>query len=110
MRSGYYRLIDISKDKNDIYTAVLDGLFFNETEYSDLYEEATPNIKAIRDAAGTKEYLQKDEFEKTMLDIFLKANYSEILSMTERVTIQFALSGDDDTFPFVYKSCEIKKY
>lgn len=109
MRHGYYRLIDISKDTNGIYTARFDGLFLGETEFSDLYQEATPNIKAVRDAAGTTETMQKAEFEKTLLDIFLKEDYNKTLNMTEKVTIQFTLSGDD-TFPFVYKSCEITSY
>ncbi|WP_157609548.1 hypothetical protein [Syntrophomonas zehnderi] len=109
MRHGYYRLTNISKDTDGIYTAVFDGLFFGELESSDLYEDATPNIKAIRDAAGTTEAMQKAEFEKTVLDIFLKPNYNQILRMTEKVTIQFTLSGDD-TFPFAYKSCKITKY
>lgn len=109
MRNGYYRLIDISKNTNGIYTAIFDGLFFGETEYSDLYQNATPNIKAIRDFAGTTETMQKAEFEKTVQVIFLKADYNKILNMTEKVTIQFTLS-DDDTFPFVYKSCEITNY
>ncbi len=52
---AYYRLTNISKDADGIYTAVFDGLFFGELEYSDLYEEASPNIRAIRDTAGTKE-------------------------------------------------------
>jgi hypothetical protein len=104
MRHGYYRLTNISKDSNGIYTATFDALFFGESEFSELYKKATRNIKAIRDAAGTTEYMQKNEFEKTVLDIFLKPNYSEKLKMTERVTIQFTLSGDKD-FPFIYKSC-----
>ena len=33
MRIGYYRLANILKDSNDIYTAVFDGLFFGELEY-----------------------------------------------------------------------------
>jgi len=109
MRNGYYRLIDISKDTNGVYTAIFDGLFFSETEYSDLYQDATPNIRAIRDAAGTTEMMQKTEFEETVLDIFLKSDYNKILDMTEKVTVQFSLS-DDDTFSFVYKSCEITNY
>jgi len=109
MRHGYYRLINISKDTNGIYTAIFDGLFFGELDYSLSYEESTPNIKAIRDAAGTTEAMQKTEFEKTVLDIFLKPNYNKTLRMTEKVTVQFTLSGDD-TFPFVYKSCKITKY
>jgi hypothetical protein len=109
MRHGYYRLLDISKDTNGIYTATFDGLFFSETEFSELYQDATPNIKAIRDAAGITENMQKNEFEKTVLNIFLKEDYNTVLSMTEKVTIQFALSGDD-TFPFVYKSCERTSY
>ncbi len=109
MRNGYYRLIDISKNTNDIYTAEFDGLFFEETEFSALYQDATPNMKAIRDAAGTTENMQKTEFEKTVLDIFLKADYNKILNMTEKVTIQFTLSVDD-TFPFMYKSCKITNY
>lgn len=108
-RHGYYRLVDISKNTNGIYTAVFDGLFFGESEYSDLYQDASPNIKAIRDAAGTTESMQMAEFNKTTLDIFLKANYNKILNMTEKVTIQFTLSGND-TFPFIYKSCEITNY
>ncbi len=109
MRHGYYRLTNISKDTNHIYTAVFDGLLLGEGESSYSYEQSTPNIKAIRDAAGTAEVMQKTEFEKTVLDIFLKPNYNKILSMTEKVTIRFTLSGDKD-FPFIYKSCNRTKY
>jgi hypothetical protein len=110
MRNGYYRLIDISKDTSGIYTAVFDGLFFDELESSEPYEEATSNIKAIRDAAGTTEPIQlRDTFEKTIQDIFLKEDYAKVLNMTEKVVIQFTLSGDDD-FPFIYLSCNITNY
>lgn len=103
MGGEYYRLTNISKDDDDVYIAVFDALHIGETDYTFPYEEATPNIKAIRDAAGTKEYLQMKEFNKTLLDIFLKPNYNQVLEMTEKAEIQFILSGDED-FPFIYKS------
>lgn len=106
---AYYRLTNISKDANGIYTVAFDALLLGETEFSDLYEESTPNIRAIRDAAGTKEAMQMAEFEKAVLYIFLKPNYNRTLKMAEKVTIQFTLSGDDD-FPFIYKSCNKTEY
>lgn len=106
MRSGYYRLTNISKDQAGLYTATFDGLFFGEVEMIEEYEIASSNIKAISDVAGTKDYMQSNEFEETILSIFLKENYNEILDMTEKVTIQFVLK-DDNIFPFIYKSCEI---
>ncbi|GMQ59201.1 hypothetical protein AN1V17_35980 [Vallitalea sediminicola] len=109
MRSGYYRLTNISKDEAGLYTATFDGLFFGEVEIVDEYELASSNIKAIRDAAGTKDYMQGNEFKETILSIFLKENYNEILDMTEKVTIQFILT-DDNVLPFMYKSCKIISY
>lgn len=109
MRSGYYRLTNISKDETGLYTATFDGLFFGEVEMTDEYEMASSNIKAIRDAAVTKDYMQSNEFKETILSIFLEENYHEILDMTEKVTIQFILT-DDNVFPFIYKSCEIINY
>ncbi len=106
---GYYRLADISKEPDGIYTAVFDGLFIGESDYTDQYEEATPNMKAILDAAGTKDYSQIADFDKIVLDIFLKENYREVLNMTERVTVRFTLSADEN-FQFVYKSCKIEEY
>ncbi|HCF71105.1 MAG TPA: hypothetical protein DER33_05870 [Syntrophomonas sp.] len=106
---AYYRLTDISKDANGIYTAVFDALLLGEGESSYSYEESTPNIKAIRDAAGTKEPMQSIEEEKSVIGIFLKPNYNQILKMAEKVKIQFTLSGDDD-FPFIYKSCNKTEY
>lgn len=106
---AYYRLTNISKDANGIYTAVFDALLLGEQDWASRYEESTPNIKAIRDAAGTKETMQSIEEEKSVLGIFLKPNYNQILKMTEKVKIQFTLSGDED-FPFIYKSCNKTEY
>lgn len=108
-RNGYYCLTDISKDAGGVYTASFDVLFFSETERSDSYEQASSNIKVIRDAAGTKEVMQKAAFEKAVLDIFCSVDARETLDMTEKITIQFTLSGDN-TFLFVYKSCVITSY
>lgn len=101
---AYYRLTDISKNADGIYTATFDALRFGELD-----DESTPNIKAIQDAAGAKERLQMKEFDKTVLDIFLKPNYSQILKMAQKVTIKFLLS-DDNEFPFIYKFCNITEY
>ena len=106
---AYYRLINISKDANGIYTAVFDALLLGEQDWASRYEESTLNIKAIRDAAGTKEPMQSTEEVKSVLGIFLKPNYNQILKMNEKVKIQFTLSGDDD-FPFIYKSCNKTEY
>lgn len=106
----YYRLTDIHKDDGNVYTAVFDALHIEESDYMMPYEEATPNIKAIRDAAGTKEYLHfREEFEQALLDIFLKPNYNQVLEIAERVEIRFILSGDED-FPLIYKSCSKTEY
>ncbi|MCT4597115.1 MAG: hypothetical protein N4A50_04470 [Vallitalea sp.] len=109
MRTVYYRLTSITKDNYGLYTASFDGLFLEELEASELYEFASPNIKAIRDVAGTKEYMQTEQFTDTLLNIFLKDDYNKILDMTEKITIQFILT-DNDIFPFVYNSCEIISY
>lgn len=106
---AYYRLTNISKDANGIYTAVFDALLLGEQDWASRYEESTLNIKAIRDAAGTKEPMQSIEEEKSVLGIFLKPNYNQILKMNEKVKIQFTLSGDDN-FPFIYKSCNKTEY
>ena len=106
---AYYRLTNISKDANGIYTVIFDALVLGEQDWAFRYEECTPNIKAIRDAAGTKEPMQSIEENKTVLNIFLKPNYNQILKMTEKIKLQFALSSNAD-FPFIYKSCNRTKY
>jgi len=53
--------------------------------------------------------MQSIEEEKSVIGIFLKPNYNQILKMAEKVKIQFTLSGDDD-FPFIYKSCNKTEY
>ncbi|MCT4686385.1 hypothetical protein [Vallitalea sp.] len=109
IRTGYHRLTSISKDKNGLYTATFDRLILGEVEAADPYEIASANIKAIRDAAGTKDCLQTKEFNQTLLNIFLNKNYHETLDMTEIITIQFILTDNTD-FPFQYKSCDIIRY
>ena len=54
-----------------VFTATFDGLFLAKQEFSELIR-FSPNIKAIRDAASITENMQKNEFEKTVLNIFLK--------------------------------------
>lgn len=106
----YYRLIDVVKDEQKIYTATFDILSFIESELFD--PEISPNTHAVLNYAQT--VLQQDskeistsglKFSNTVEKIFLQDDYASILDMSGQITIQFTLTGDPDN-PFFYISCE----
>lgn len=106
MRNGYFRLKQITTDGNE-YTAAFDAFFFTDPDFTEEYEKATPNQRAVRDRAQTKDFLQPGDFANAILEIFMESDYASVLDVSETIIITFSLSGDS-AYPFIYLSCEIQ--
>ena len=103
----YYRLTSISKDKDGVFSASFDGVLISESDFSSEYALASPNMKALMDAAKTK--LSVDDINKWMLELLSKDNYHDTFEISEAVEISFVLSGvlsDSEGVPFKYLACE----
>ena len=105
----YYRLIHLSRDEQQVYTAVFDVLTFAEAESA--FPETSPNTRAVIDYAITHldytsvEALSRGpKFHQAIEAIFLEDNYTELLDLSGQVTVQFTLTDDPDS-PFYYVSC-----
>ncbi len=108
--STHYRLINLTRDEQNLYTATFDTLFFEETERA--FPETSPNTRAIVDYAINQfDYTAEEvlssgpKFNNARKSIFLRDDYAEILDMSGTITIQFTLTGDPDN-PFYYVSCK----
>ena len=105
----YYRLIDIAKDDQNIYTATFDMLSFAESELLD--PEISLNVHSVLNYAqivlcqDSKEVSANGrKFSSVIESIFLQDDYADILDLSGKVTIQFTLTGDSES-PFYYISC-----
>ena len=105
----YYRLIHLSRDEQQVYTAVFDVLTFAEAESA--FPETSPNTRAVIDYAITHlDYTSEEalsrgpKFHQAIEAIFLEDNYTELLDLSGQVTVQFTLTDDPDS-PFYYVSC-----
>lgn len=105
MRNGYFWLKELNVVDGD-YTATFDAFYFTDSDYTADYEQATPNQRAVRDYAGTKDSLQPSTFASTMLEILSNEDYASMLNVSKTVTITFSLSHDSK-YPLTYTSCSI---
>lgn len=101
MRSGYYRLVEITRRSSDSFSAVLDVIYPSESDNSAL-------IEAVKKASGTENFANNYDFEKALLTVLQKEEYRRIITVSERVNVEFSLSGDD-RFPLCYQSCAISR-
>lgn len=104
-----YRLISLTRDGQNLYTATFDTLYFAEAESA--FPETSPNTRAIVNYAINQfDYTAEEvlssgpKFNNAQKSIFLRDDYAEILDMSGTITIQFTLTGDPDN-PFYYVSC-----
>lgn len=107
MRSGYFWLKEMDAVDSE-YTATFDAFYFGDMDFTADYEQATPNQRAVRDQAGTKDFLQPLPFASAMLEILENEDYASILDVSETVTITFSLSNDPKN-PLTYTSCSVQK-
>ncbi len=107
MRAGFFRLKELSEADGE-YTASFDAFYFADVDYTAEYEKATPNQKAVRDQAGSKDPLQPPQFADAMLEILSKDDYAAVLAVSETATITFCLSGDAK-YPLTYTSCRVQQ-
>ncbi len=105
MQNGYFWLKDLTCDGSS-YTATFDAFYFTDADYTADYEQASSNQKAVRDYAGTKDGMQPSVFSSVMLEILEKSYYTDVLSVSETITISFVLSGDPE-YPLIYTSCTV---
>ncbi len=100
----YYRLKDISRDGDGVYTVSFDGFSFHELDtFEASYNEVSENMKAVFDYTGDRKTDAK--VAEILLEIFQEDNYDEILHVNENVEITFRLSSDPE-FAFEYLSCD----
>lgn len=101
----YYRLKNIAKDSQNVYTASFDTLYFEETEMTEL--ETSANTAAIYQYANSQPELSNEAWHQTIDEIFQRDDYQDILAINQTTTIQFIIS--DDKNPFIYLSCQKAK-
>jgi hypothetical protein len=101
MRSGYFRLLDIQRQGTSAFAAVFDVLYLGESGNETI-------VQSVQDSAGKEDIADHPSFEEALLTVLQKEDYAAILPMSERVRIEFSLSGDK-RFPFYYQACSISK-
>ena len=109
--SYYYRLTDISRDADGVFTAQFDGFALQEEDLSEPRGSSnlSKNGRAVYEAAGDIEYFtDRQTFDKVMLQIFNRPDYQEILQRDVKITIKFRLS-DSPNDAFIYLACS-KEY
>lgn len=99
----YYRLKSISVDDRETFTASFDGFHFYELDgFGEPYDSVGENMKAMYDFVGDRN--AGADFDEVLLEIFLRDDYDEILSVNEHLEITFRISSDP-VFAFEYLSC-----
>lgn len=100
----YYRLTQISQNPDGSFNASLDGFVFWPPEFysahPDLLDSVSDNMRALIDYAGIG---TASSFDDIVLEIFLRDDYEDILTVDETVEISFFLS-DDPEYAFRYVS------
>jgi hypothetical protein len=109
--SYYYRLKDISRDANGVFSAQFDVFAIEEGEMSE--PKSSPyhskNGSAVYNAAGDIEYFPDQKtFDDAMKKLLTQPDYLDILDLNVRVSIKFRLS-DSPTDAFIYLACS-KEY
>jgi hypothetical protein len=109
--TDYYRLTDIAKDEDGVFSARFDGFYLPEAEMSEPKGSSflTRNGRAIYDAAGDIEYFPDGRtFDETVLKLFSRPDYLDVLELNVRVSVKFRLS-DSENHAFFYLACS-KEY
>ncbi|MDO4539664.1 MAG: hypothetical protein Q4B48_00995 [Syntrophomonadaceae bacterium] len=105
----YYRLNRISKNPDDSFNAGFDGFTFWPADvfypYSDaIYhmDSMSENMKALLNYAGTETEMTREEL---VLEIFLRDDYRDILTVNETMEVSFSVSNNPEC-AFVYMSSQ----
>ena len=96
----YYRPVSAEALGDGRYTMVLDGVSFHEMDFLPGESSYGPAMEALLAYTGN----WPEDLEETLLEIFLREDYGEILPVSQRVEITFRLGGEGDP-PFQYLSC-----
>jgi hypothetical protein len=108
----FYRLTDISRDQNDVYTAGFDTFLFYDDEMgepSDSEDIMSKNMKSIYKESNGVKLLSEKEVYGLILKIFLEKDYLEKFNLSGHLEIKFIIS-DNDTNAFKYLACSEESY
>ncbi|HWP80861.1 MAG TPA: hypothetical protein VN446_09505 [Candidatus Acidoferrum sp.] len=108
MGTEYFRLTDISKLGDDVFRASFDGISFYDLDFSDSYNDVSPNMKAVMDELGIRTPPENAQtLRDKIADMLLDDDYDEKFEVDDRLTVTFTLAdtdGQDNLF--IYTSCE----
>ncbi|HWQ51644.1 MAG TPA: hypothetical protein VN369_07560 [Terriglobales bacterium] len=108
MGTEYFRLTDISKLGDDVFRASFDGISFYDLDFSDSYNDVSPNMKAVMDELDVKTSPENAQtLRDTIYTMLLRDDYDEKFEVDDRLTVTFTLAdtGGQDNL-FIYTSCE----
>ena len=109
---SFYRLIDIKKSADNVYTVSFDEMYIygdDFTAFEGADEYLSQNMKTIIATAGNTTTMKPSDMIRCILEIFKKDNYRDLLQMHQQVKVEFKLS-DDPKHAFIYLSCEKTPY
>ena len=96
----YYRPVSAEALGDGTYALVLEGFNFYEMDFVSGENSYSPTMEAIMNYAGG----WPEDLDATLLEIFLREDYNEILPVFERLELTVRLSGDVES-PLMYLSC-----
>lgn len=104
--SVYYRLTNIEKNDQNVFTASFEGFYIEEDIFN---KNPSDNLKIIREKSYEQGFdgsqITPHEFKEVMRKLILNSNYSKVLTVNETVEIQFELSNNPE-YPLRYFSCK----
>lgn len=96
-----YRPASVEARGDGTYTMVLDGFNFYEMDFLPEESDHSDTMEALISYAGG----WPEDVDSTLLEIFQREDYDQILPVFERVELTFRLSGEENA-PFQYLSCK----
>ena len=97
----YYRPVSAEALGDGTYAVVLEGFNFYEMDFLPGESGYSPTMEAVLSYAGG----WPEDMEDTLLEIFLREDYDQILPVFERLELTVRLSGDMAS-PLMYLSCQ----